>query len=88
MADDRLGMIFACCHPALAPEVFGVAIVAAVFAGAGQLGGAQSVTAGFRPALAVSALLSALGAVSALAMTTRNASMSVTYQEVAATARS
>jgi EmrB/QacA subfamily drug resistance transporter len=48
--------------------VFGVAIVSAVFAGSGQLGTPASVTSGFRPALAVSAGLSLLGAVSALAV--------------------
>jgi EmrB/QacA subfamily drug resistance transporter len=48
--------------------VFGVAIVSAVFAGSGQLGTPAGVTAGFRPALAVSAGLSLLGAASALAV--------------------
>ena len=48
--------------------VFGVAAVAAVFAANGSLGAPASVTAGFRPALAVSAALSFLGAVTALAV--------------------
>jgi hypothetical protein len=48
--------------------VFGVAIVSAVFAGSGQLATPAGVTAGFRPALAVSAGLSLLGAASALAV--------------------
>ena len=48
--------------------VFGVAAVAAVFAANGSLGARASVTAGFRPALAVSAALSLLGAVTALAV--------------------
>jgi EmrB/QacA subfamily drug resistance transporter len=48
--------------------VFGVAIVSAVFAGSGQLGTPASVASGFRPALAVSAALSLLGAASALAV--------------------
>jgi EmrB/QacA subfamily drug resistance transporter len=51
--------------------VFGVAAVAAVFAAHGHLGTPASVTAGFRPALAVSAGLSALGAITALAVGAR-----------------
>jgi EmrB/QacA subfamily drug resistance transporter len=47
---------------------FGVAAVTAVFAAYGHLGSPASVTAGFRPALAVSAVLAALGAVTALAV--------------------
>ena len=49
-------------------SVFGVAVITAVFAGSGHLGGAASVVSGFRPALAVSAGLSLLGAVAALAV--------------------
>lgn len=41
---------------------FGVAVAAAVFSAHGQLGSPAGMTAGFRPALAVSALLSLLGA--------------------------
>ena len=48
--------------------VFGVAIVSAVFAGSGQLTAPAAVTSGFRPALAVSAAISLLGAASALAI--------------------
>ncbi len=48
--------------------VFGIAAVAAVFAANGHLATPASVTAGFRPALAVSAGLSVLGAISALAV--------------------
>jgi EmrB/QacA subfamily drug resistance transporter len=48
--------------------VFGVAIVTAVFAANGHLGAPAAVLAGFRPALAVSAGLSVLGAISALAV--------------------
>jgi EmrB/QacA subfamily drug resistance transporter len=48
--------------------VFGVAIATAVFAAHGHLGSPAAVLAGFRPALAVSAGLSVLGAVSALAV--------------------
>ena len=41
---------------------FGVAVAAAVFSAHGQLGSPAGMTAGFRPALVVSALLSLLGA--------------------------
>jgi EmrB/QacA subfamily drug resistance transporter len=47
---------------------FGIAVVTAVFAANGHLGTPASVTAGFRPAMAVSATLSVLGAVTALAI--------------------
>jgi EmrB/QacA subfamily drug resistance transporter len=46
--------------------VFGVALVSVVFAGSGQLINPAGVTSGFRPALALSAGLSLLGAVCAL----------------------
>jgi MFS family permease len=46
--------------------VFGVAVVTAVFNSHGSLASATSVTAGYRPALAVSAGASVLGAVVAL----------------------
>jgi len=46
---------------------FGIAVTAAVFAAHGQLGSPAGVVAGFRPALAVSALLSLLGGGAALA---------------------
>jgi len=48
--------------------VFGIAVASAVFAANGHLGTAAGFTAGFRPALAVVAGLSVLGAVSALAV--------------------
>jgi EmrB/QacA subfamily drug resistance transporter len=48
--------------------VLGIAIASAVFAANGHLGTATSFTAGFRPALAVAAGLSLLGALSALAV--------------------
>ncbi len=51
--------------------VFGVAVVSTVFAANGHLGDPATVTAGFRPALAVSAGLSLVGAVSALAVSRR-----------------
>jgi EmrB/QacA subfamily drug resistance transporter len=47
---------------------FGVAVATAVFAANGHLGDPASVTVGFRPALAVSAVMSLLGAVAALAI--------------------
>lgn len=46
--------------------VFAVAVVSAVFGAAGHLGSAASVISGVRPAIAVSAGLSVLGAVAAL----------------------
>ncbi len=46
---------------------FGIAVTAAVFTAHGQLGSPAGVVAGFRPALAVSALLSLLGAGAAVA---------------------
>jgi EmrB/QacA subfamily drug resistance transporter len=48
--------------------VFGVAVASAVFAANGHLGSAAGFTAGFRPALAVVAGLSVLGATTALAV--------------------
>ena len=51
--------------------VFGVAIVESVLAAGGHLGSATSFTAGFRPALAVAAGLSLLGAATALAVGAR-----------------
>jgi len=48
-----------------------VAIAAAVFMANGHLGTAASFTAGFRPALAVAAGLSVLGAITALAVAGR-----------------
>jgi EmrB/QacA subfamily drug resistance transporter len=46
-------------------SVFGVALATAVFAANGHLGSPASFTAGFRPALAIAASLSMLGALSA-----------------------
>jgi MFS family permease len=53
--------------------VFAVAIGSSVFAAYGHLGSPASVTAGFRPALAVAAGLSLLGTLTALAITARRA---------------
>jgi hypothetical protein len=52
-------------------SAFGIALASAVFAANGHLGTAASFTAGFRPALAVAAGLSVLGALSALAVGSR-----------------
>jgi EmrB/QacA subfamily drug resistance transporter len=51
--------------------VFAIAIASSVFAAHGHIGSPASVTDGFRPALAVSAALSLLGALTALAVVTR-----------------
>jgi MFS family permease len=51
--------------------VFAIAVASSVFAAYGHLGSPASVTAGFRPAMAVAAALSLLGAITALAMTAR-----------------
>jgi MFS family permease len=48
--------------------VFGIAIVTTVFNSKGSLGSAALVTSGFRPALAVSAGISVLGAAAAIGM--------------------
>ena len=50
----------------------GVAVVTAVFTATGHLGTPEQVAAGFRPALAVAAGLSVLGAATALAVTRRS----------------
>jgi len=50
---------------------FGVAAASAVFAATGQLGTPASFTAGFRPALAIAAVLSLLGVISSLAVAGR-----------------
>jgi len=47
---------------------FGIAIATAVFSAHGHLGSAASVTSGYRPALAVAAVLSLIGGVVALAI--------------------
>ncbi len=51
--------------------VFAIAIASSVFAAHGHLGSPASVTDGFRPALAVAAALSLLGAITALAVAAR-----------------
>ena len=52
---------------ALRRASFGVAIVTAVFAATGHLGTAAGLVAGFRPGLAASAGMSAIGVLAALA---------------------
>lgn len=51
--------------------VFGIAVATAVFSAHGHLGSVASFDAGFRPALAVAACLSLLGALTALGVTAR-----------------
>jgi MFS family permease len=51
--------------------VFAIAVASSVFAAYGHLGAPASVTDGFRPAMAVAAALSLLGAVTAQAVTAR-----------------
>src|SRR5262249_10141713 len=53
--------------------VFAVAIASTVFTSYGSLGSAATVTAGFRPALAVCAALSLIGAASAIVLKSRGA---------------
>jgi hypothetical protein len=53
--------------------VFGVAVVVAVFAGAGSYASAQAFTDGFAPAIGVAAGLAALGAVCGLGLPSRRA---------------
>jgi hypothetical protein len=54
---------------------FGVAIVTAVFTAHGSLASAAGVVAGFRPALAVSAVLSVAGSAAAVAIGRRRAAV-------------
>jgi EmrB/QacA subfamily drug resistance transporter len=62
-------------------SVFGVAVTTAVFAANGHIGTPASFTAGFRPALALAAGFSVLGAVSALAVVTRRRQPTVAQPE-------
>ena len=54
---------------------FGVAILAAVFAGAGSLHSAQAFGAGFSPAMAAAAALSVLGAIAGLLLPRKHATV-------------
>ena len=54
-------------------SAFGIALVSAVFAANGHFGSVASFTAGYRPAMAVSAAISLLGAVAATAVGRRRA---------------
>jgi len=56
-------------------SAFGIAIVTAVFAAHGHLGSAASVTAGYRPAMVVAAVLSLAGALAAVAVGRRAAAV-------------
>ena len=47
---------------------FGIAVVTAVFAAHGHFGSVASFTAGYRPAMVVSAVISLLGAIAAIAV--------------------
>jgi EmrB/QacA subfamily drug resistance transporter len=60
--------------------VFGIAIVVAVFAGAGSYVSASAFTDGFGPAIGVSAGLSVLGALAALALPARRRAVAETGQ--------
>jgi EmrB/QacA subfamily drug resistance transporter len=62
-------------------SVFGVAVTTAAFAANGHIGTPASFTAGFRPALALAAGFSVLGAVSALAVVTRRRQPAVAQPE-------
>jgi EmrB/QacA subfamily drug resistance transporter len=61
-------------------SAFGVAVATAVFAANGGLGTPAGFAAGFRPALGLAAALSALGAVTALAVRRPSATAPVTVQ--------
>jgi EmrB/QacA subfamily drug resistance transporter len=69
-------------------SAFAIAIAAAVFSANGHLGTPVSFTAGFRPALAVVAGLSFLGAVSALAIGSRRPAPVAAEEQVAELAAS
>jgi hypothetical protein len=63
---------------------FGIAIVTAVFTAHGHLGSAASVTSGYRPALAVSAAISLLGALTAIAAGGRRSGSPIEVRPAAA----
>jgi EmrB/QacA subfamily drug resistance transporter len=65
--------------------VFAIAIASSVFAAHGHLGSPVSVTSGFRAAMAVAAVLSLLGAVTALAITARHRETAMAPEPVKAT---
>jgi hypothetical protein len=68
--------------------VFGIAILVAVFAGAGGYASAQAFTDGFAPAIGVSAGLSLLGSVVATVLPGRRAAAATAPLPAAAQARS
>ena len=65
--------------------VFAIAIASSVFAAHGHLGSPVSVTSGFRAAMAVAAVLSLLGAVTALAIRARHRETAAAPEPVKAT---
>jgi EmrB/QacA subfamily drug resistance transporter len=65
--------------------VFAIAIASSVFAAHGHLGSPVSVTSGFRAAMAVAAVLSLLGAVTALAIRARHRETATAPEPVKAT---
>lgn len=67
-------------------SAFGIAIVTAVFAAHGHLGSAASVTAGYRPAMVVAAVLSLAGAMAAVAVGPRRAVVATGIAPAPATA--
>lgn len=67
-------------------SAFGIAIVTAVFAAHGHLGSAASVTAGYRPAMVVAAVLSLAGAMAAVAVGRRRAVVATGIAPAPATA--
>ncbi|MET8873906.1 DHA2 family efflux MFS transporter permease subunit [Nocardia sp. NPDC004604] len=64
--------------------VFGIAVAVAVFAGSGGYGSVEEFTAGFGPAIEVGAALALLGAVVALALPGRRASVATSDLEATA----
>ena len=60
---------------------FGIALVTAVFAANGHLGSVASFTAGYRPAMFVSAGISLLGAVAAVAIGRRAATVATPHSQ-------
>jgi MFS family permease len=60
---------------------FGIALVTAVFAANGHLGSVASFTAGYRPAMVVSAAISLLGAAAAVAIGRRTVAVATPHPE-------
>ncbi|HTU08740.1 MAG TPA: MFS transporter, partial [Trebonia sp.] len=62
-------------------SAFGIALATAVFAAHGHFGSVASFTAGYRPAMAVSAGISLLGAVAAVAIGRRPVAVATPHPE-------